>query len=568
MLDHPSAAFLATLFGPSGPPDGTFAQLWDASRSYTHNVTTWNQAAAVVSVGRTKDVYVGVGLSPKKIPHASRLRQGDCAGIPGVWLDVDVVGGPTNRSSAAPDKGAAADLAASILEPSLLVDSGYGMQAWWLFDGGPWMLAGDDDRLEARRLEAGCIQAHRSKVDWKIDSVHDLARLMRLPGTMNGKDSRHHQPVAVLHEGPRYARGRLVDAFGFGELGANLNGTEVALGFELGQVGVDPIKLAALVAESPRFAAVFGERLEEQREQWSASECDFSLAVTALRASWTHMDVASLIAAHRQAHHPEVADKALRRDYIERTISNAEAALVADKKTDQRIRTEAASREEALTLLEREAVTPPENPDDDSDRIRRMALFNTIITGDRETAPKFVRILQQGLDRDAVYTLVTDAGQQIVVGVSAQLLRPDSLAEVLMPALGFVMPEIKRGRWRAALSAVMQIAEVAEHPEETRQGQLAETIRAYAARHGGFPAEDAKAMRFPFVEGGLQYVNITGLLTWGKNADLLPRTMHTTDLAAGLHSLGMERHRTTVEKADGGRKAGPWYYRGVVSQDP
>lgn len=568
MPDHPSVAFLATLFGESGPPKGTYAQLWDLSRSYTHNISSWNQAVAAAA-GR-KDVYVGVGLSAKKISHKARLRQDECAGIPGCWLDVDVVGGPTNRASGAPDKATAADLTASILEPTLIVDSGYGIQAWWLFPE-PWLFGEDDEQRDsARALEAGAVAAHRSRAAWKVDSVHDLARLMRLPGTANGKEKGHPVPVELLHEGPRYEIAALLEAFGsVSSPTAHTNGDSVQLDFELGQAGVDMLKMTAMIAESPRFAAVFEEHAIEQiNHQWTASECDLSLASMAAAAGWTDFDIAALIHAHRLACHPDGIGKATRRDYIESTIVRARSGADRDAKRRTRVELvtrETEQREQALAELSEQASAPEPAPEEaDSERRRRIELLNEVVFGNA-TGQRFTRLLQHGRDSDARYTLMTQAGTEVDVGTAKILLNPDRFREALTPAINHVMPMVKRSDWLSALRALVQIAEVVEHVDESPRGVLSRALAAYVQAHDwrGMRTDEneAKLAGLPLLNGEIFKVSITHFLDWAKKRDVVPRNVSTNAVSRDLQALGMIRRKQRAKRPGGGT-AQPWYYEG------
>ena len=75
------------------------------------------------------------------------------------------------------------------LPPSLIVDSGHGLQPWWLFKK-PWIFRDDEERREAQTL-VGRFQATLQVIaedhGWRIDNTSDLARVMRPAGTWNRK---------------------------------------------------------------------------------------------------------------------------------------------------------------------------------------------------------------------------------------------------------------------------------------------------------------------------------------------------------------------------------------------
>lgn len=65
--------------------------------------------------------------------------------------------------------------------PSVIVDSGGGYHVYHLLDE-PWILATDDDRQRAKRLQAAWVAYAGSD-----PQVKDLARVLRIPGTLNYK---------------------------------------------------------------------------------------------------------------------------------------------------------------------------------------------------------------------------------------------------------------------------------------------------------------------------------------------------------------------------------------------
>lgn len=198
--------FLRLLWGPN-PPAG-FLVTWSKdlgprSSSDSYPATDLARAAAAAvneadlptgpgipdydwSLGR--EVYFGTCLQAEE-PEGWRrgTASGACA-IPGLWADLDVAGPAHKSASLPPTKEAAADLARRApWPPSVLVDSGNGLQAWWLFPN-PLPLKTDDDRKRAADLVARLQDCLRQNPEgWEVDPTADLARVLRLPGTWNRK---------------------------------------------------------------------------------------------------------------------------------------------------------------------------------------------------------------------------------------------------------------------------------------------------------------------------------------------------------------------------------------------
>jgi hypothetical protein len=159
------------------------------------------------------NVYAGVALSLQDYGPKHRCESEQDAGIAGLWADLDVKG-PTHKQVNLPETiEQARELARSLgVEPTEEIDSGYGLQGYWLFEQ-PWVFKDDADRQKAadlaRRLQ-DLLQEKAKGCGWKIDSTHDLARILRLPGTYNCKGD-YPVLVRVLQTGgPRYQVGDLL----------------------------------------------------------------------------------------------------------------------------------------------------------------------------------------------------------------------------------------------------------------------------------------------------------------------------------------------------------------------
>lgn len=135
-----------------------------------------------------REVFFGTCLQAIEPVYPDRGKADGACAIPGLWADLDVAG-PAHKSTALPPtKEAAADLARRApWPPTVLVDSGNGLQAWWLFPD-PLTLETDDDRKRAADLVARLQeQLRRNPEGWEVDPTADLARVLRLPGTWNRK---------------------------------------------------------------------------------------------------------------------------------------------------------------------------------------------------------------------------------------------------------------------------------------------------------------------------------------------------------------------------------------------
>ncbi len=76
--------------------------------------------------------------------------------------------------------------------PSVIVDSGGGMHGYWLLDA-PYIIETDDQRMCAELIQRSWVQ----QVVSGDPSVHDLVRILRVPGTLNFKYD-PSRPVAFM----------------------------------------------------------------------------------------------------------------------------------------------------------------------------------------------------------------------------------------------------------------------------------------------------------------------------------------------------------------------------------
>lgn len=152
------------------------------------------------------DTYFGVATSGiLRGPH-NRCPADAVVGIGALWLDIDILGpGHTKAQLPATQCAALALLTSAFpdLPPSFIIDSGHGLQAYWLLD--QWHAITDENRAETKQLLIDLNaywRAVSARAGYDADSVCDLARVMRLPGTNNCKVPDDIRPVVELKAEP------------------------------------------------------------------------------------------------------------------------------------------------------------------------------------------------------------------------------------------------------------------------------------------------------------------------------------------------------------------------------
>lgn len=179
--------------------------IWTLKDKQSRWFTEVQDAAEYASQCDT-DTYIGVSTSPDdRGPHA-RCPAQEVSSICGLWVDLDYAHPdahkqPSNGGLHLPeDEGQARMILDRVgIAPTVLVHSGYGLQAWWLLKA-PQTLSNAFERDEAARwseIWQRTIQGHAADLGYRVDYTGDLARIMRVPGTFNCKGKRK-RPVKIL----------------------------------------------------------------------------------------------------------------------------------------------------------------------------------------------------------------------------------------------------------------------------------------------------------------------------------------------------------------------------------
>lgn len=319
---HP-LAFLTDLWG-NGPLPGVI-QLWAAGQRRTLYLRALADLPDRPWSSMT-DIYTSVTTAPRPLGPHTRARAADAAGTCGMWLDIDIEDGK------AANLNQAMQLAMAIAEPTLVIGSGGGIHCWYLLET-PVAITTSTLRGHVATLADAWNAAHNELAQqdgWRLDRTHDLARLLRVPGTLNGKRQPYRPVVALTTNGPRYTLSQLAQLvdpqFRTARVRresrqATIRGGRAAT-FRLDHDPAIPgAKFAALSQWFPDFASTW---LRKRRvSDNSQSAWDASLATLAAQAGdWTDQEIVDLLRVHRAQINPQ-DPKLGRVDYYERTLSLA-----------------------------------------------------------------------------------------------------------------------------------------------------------------------------------------------------------------------------------------------------
>ena len=164
-------------------------------------------------------IYISMGLRTE-IFDPKRGCEKTTTGLVAFFCEVDVYGPGWHKGhdNLPLSKEAAEDLVQTAFPnhpPSMIVDSGGGIYIYWLLED-PWIFANEDERAQAMAILDGIfhtlsVVAHAQGLH--VDNVADLARVLRVPGSVNFKIKDNPRPAVVrmLNENLRYAPAQFLE---------------------------------------------------------------------------------------------------------------------------------------------------------------------------------------------------------------------------------------------------------------------------------------------------------------------------------------------------------------------
>ena len=135
----------------------------------------------------------------RSISQYERAVNDDIVAIPALWVDIDIADSAHAAQNLPPDYESARGLLPGSLDPTMIIHSGHGIHAYYqLREMMETRTA--DERTQAddllRRLQ-GIVRANAASHGWHVDSVPDLCRVLRVPGTYNHKNNQQTTSCVV-----------------------------------------------------------------------------------------------------------------------------------------------------------------------------------------------------------------------------------------------------------------------------------------------------------------------------------------------------------------------------------
>jgi hypothetical protein len=518
--DGAAFQFLNTLFGAK--PAELFLLVWLLAAKTSRWFRDITEAADYVQKFQQTDVYVGVALSPADYGHHNRCKADETAGIVGLWIDLDYQSPAHKKKNLPPTMQDALELMPPEMPPSIVVHSGHGLQAWWIFPK-PWIFADAEDRQAAAALANDWKLLFKQRAAARgsdVDSVSDLARIMRIPGTTNTKVSGDFRAVEVIEMNDRRYKPQEIRAHLDREL------APVVSIAPLRTVSVPPLPIIdeSLVLDSAadppfrkfdmlceidsRFRASWDNKRLDMQDQ-SASAFDLSLANFAAQAWWSDQEIANLLIAHRRKHGHDLK---LRPDYFHRTIQQARAA--ADRYWKEQAADEvlkslmegaagtSAGVNDPAGQVSTEAADSEQGKQADSAALK-ATIIDTLATKFRVPIKRIVKFTGD----EPQYRLETELGC-VQLGAVPGLIYQNRLRCSIASATGRYLPHFSEKVWPGIAALLLKACEEVDRGQDaTLAGTLGEFLRAYLDHKRPHASiEEADAGREPFLHNGAVYL--------------------------------------------------------------
>jgi hypothetical protein len=145
-------------------------------------------ARTIENAGDRYDIYVSVATHVEPQTGKSRGSAKTVQSIAGFWADLDI-GTDGHKAASFPnpkDEAQALSILDGLPEPSAVIHSGGGLQAWWFFEQ-PWTFGDSTEAASASDAWQRLLVERAEAKGLHVDSVGDLPRILRVPGTQNHK---------------------------------------------------------------------------------------------------------------------------------------------------------------------------------------------------------------------------------------------------------------------------------------------------------------------------------------------------------------------------------------------
>jgi len=560
--------------------------IFDLKHKLTHFLTDTSSAGTLN--GATDLFYSATLQNPETVKRVAFARKQkkprwyaeSTSVIGALWLDADVANGTHKKDGLFPSDEAALDFLYNRLpiKPSFVVKTGGGFHAYWIL--GKVIEVGDD--MPVSRAQA-IVQAWQDfcREDAKLrgytlDATHDLARMLRPPGTLNGKYDPGTNIVVVVtpDDVPSLDCADTYDYEVFTLLcGARIEEIETCSAHApMGAVEVGPVDgldvsctatktapkiVTTLCDMSVDFAAIWGRKCAHLPSQ---SEYDLSIATWLGKYDATDQVIVDALVVHRRDAGLDAKDRV---DYYARTLVKAktgkeekpenleDAQAWREQHAANRIAEDAAS--ETALREQREAGGVPRPVCD------RIADVNELIGGQ----VNLVRVLKY-IGDPPTYVLETDCGT-ITLGRVDRITSPAMMRNSIAESTGKLIRRYKAKGWDPIAQAILNACEDVDLGEASRPSQaIGQALESYLDEtRAGADRDDALSTSLPWSEHatGELWFSLAHFLKWLYAGG---QKLTRTEGARRLRELGSEPKTIKFIRqrgANAGKRTSTSYWR-------
>lgn len=163
----------------------------------------------IIEKGKDENVYLNPNSRRADLPPGARGSDDDITSVIAFVADVDVLGPAHKEQNLPPTKEAAIDaINEASIKPSVIVDSGYGIYAYYFFEN-PIDVTNEESRKYVSSLYKGFgkyLADMFAEKGWKLDPVFNLSHMFRAPGSLNHKlDSEKPECRVIIDNGIFYS---------------------------------------------------------------------------------------------------------------------------------------------------------------------------------------------------------------------------------------------------------------------------------------------------------------------------------------------------------------------------
>jgi hypothetical protein len=539
-------------------PEDHHVLVWTLQDKQSHWFKSVEAAGQFAAAVTGMDVYVGVGLSKDDHGPARRCKSEEVSGICGIGTDLDL------KSEAHGNKPLPATLADALsilpplMPPTIIIATGNGAHAWWLFKE-PLIFDSGEERAEAARLVARwhtMLRLNSAARGWVYDRLSDLARILRIPGTRNYKDPANPKDVVVHSQTNRFYNisdfAEYMEEIGipdpeeqeraarewkerFADKPLTIN-PDARIPLELLDAWMDPKKV------DPQTAMKFRSTWDRQRfdlKDQSGSGYDLALACFGIDAGLPEQRIVDLILHHRAIHKMKYRT---RPDYYQRTIAKAEARTGGSAPAPGDPAARPTTGQDAplgapVAPDEQRAADPTTPPPAAPDpEVRRGMLCQRVSVGLTIPVLRLVKVT----GKEPQFRMELADGQKIDFPNVNKLIAYESVRSAIAATVGKIIPKIKARQWEALAQAMLDACVVVEGTEEMEwEGAARMYLQHYLAETGFIPSVEGQRLqeqRRPMVIDGSVTVCASDLQVYVNKTTF--QTLSVKAVAGMLSALG------------------------------